>query len=173
MHKAGLVIRPLAEHDVAAWAPMRAQLWPEADASELAREAAAFLAAPAETALIDAVFVADRLGEVIGFLELAVRAFSDGCDSMPVPHVEGWYVSGSERSRGVGRALIAAAANWARERGFTELASDTEVSNERSQHAHTACGFEEVDRLVKYRMRLTDAPQSSRELRGPTNRPAF
>jgi aminoglycoside 6'-N-acetyltransferase I len=165
------VVRRLVEHDLAAWASMRAQLWPEADAAELAREAAAFLAAPAETALIDAVFVADRLGEVIGFLELAVRAFSDGCDSMPVPHVEGWYVSGSQRGRGVGRALVAAAADWARERGFTELASDTEVSNERSQHAHAACGFEEVDRLVKYRMRIVHVPSGSRGLRGSTNRP--
>jgi aminoglycoside 6'-N-acetyltransferase I len=164
-------IRPLAEDDVAAWASMRAQLWPEADPAQLAREAAAFAAAPHETVLIDAVFVADRLGEVIGFLELAVRAFSDGCDSMPVPHVEGWYVSASERGRGVGRALVAAAANWARDRGFTELASDTEVSNERSRHAHTACGFEEVDRLVKYRMPLTDAPSSRPAARGSTNRP--
>ena len=166
------MIRPLAKHDVTAWARMRAQLWPDADAAELAREAAAFLAAPHETALIDAVFVADQLGEIVGFLELAVRAFSDGCESMPVPHVEGWFVSVSERARGVGRALIAAAADWARERGFTELASDTEVSNERSQHAHAACGFEEVDRLVKYRMRLTDSPSTSRVLRGSTDRPA-
>jgi len=166
------VIRPLAEHDLAPWASMRAELWPEADAAELAREAAGFLAAPHETALIDAVFVAEQLGEVVGFLELAVRAFSDGCDSMPVPHVEGWYVSGSERGRGIGRALVAAAAEWARELGFIELASDTEVSNERSQQAHAACGFEEVDRLVKYRMRLTGVPSTSRVLRGSTDRPA-
>ena len=44
-----------------------------------------------------------------------------------------------------------AAEAWSRERDFTELASDTEVENLDSQNAHAACGFEETERLVKFR----------------------
>jgi len=99
---------------------------------------------------IAAVFLADDETTPLGFIELAVRSFSDGCESMPVPHVEGWYVEPFARGRGIGRALMQAAEDWARDRGFTELASDTEPWNERSIAAHARCGFRETERLVKF-----------------------
>jgi len=133
---------------------MRARLWPECDASGLARDVHAFFAGGRVPAL-DAAFVArDEDERPVGFLELSIRPFSDGCDSIPVPHVEGWYVEERARKQGVGRALLHAAEEWAHERGFTELASDTELSNHASQSAHLACGFGEVDRLVKFRKKL-------------------
>jgi aminoglycoside 6'-N-acetyltransferase I len=131
---------------------MRTRLWPDADAA-LEREAHDFAGGlPVPT--IDVVFIAEGNGRAIGFLELAIRSFSDGCESMPVPHVEGWYVEPHERGKGVGRALIVAAEAWSRERGFTELASDTEIHNEASLRAHQRCGFEEVERLIKLRKAL-------------------
>jgi aminoglycoside 6'-N-acetyltransferase I len=47
-----------------------------------------------------------------------------------------------------------AAEAWCTARGYAELASDTETHNETSQVAHARCGFEEVDRLVKFRKKL-------------------
>jgi aminoglycoside 6'-N-acetyltransferase I len=133
---------------------MRARLWPGEDAEELAREAHAFAAGDTPPTM-DMVFLAeDDEARPVGFLELSLRDFSDGCDSMPVPHVEAWYVEHDARGRGLGRALVRAAEEWAKARGFRELASDAELSNERSHLTHQACGFEEVDRLIKYRKRL-------------------
>jgi aminoglycoside 6'-N-acetyltransferase I len=100
---------------------------------------------------LEAVFISDEGNAATGFLELAVRPFSDGCESMPVPHVEAWYVEPHLRGRGIGRALMAAAETWAVSRGFTELASDTELSNEASVRAHLRCGFTEQERLIKFR----------------------
>ncbi len=89
---------------------MRSALWPEADAAELAREAAAFFTRPY---LIDAVFVAEAPdGDLVGFVELSLRSHADGCSSSPVPYVEGWYVVPAARRQGVGRALFAAAEAW-------------------------------------------------------------
>ena len=131
---------------------MRAQLWPGADAG-LEREAREFARGlPIPT--IDIVFIAESAGERVGFLELAIRSFSDGCESMPVPHVEGWFVEPRARGTGIGRSLMEAAEGWSRERGFTELASDTEIHNSASLHAYQRCGFEEVERLIKLRKRL-------------------
>jgi len=147
-------IRPIEAGDAEAWSAMRGRLWPEADVDELAREARAF-AAGSKQGIVDAAFIAIRDdAQPLGFIELSVRAFSDGCDSMPVPHVEGWYVEESARGKGVGRALLRAAEEWARSRGFRELASDSELSNKDAQRAHVACGFEAVDRLVKFRKLL-------------------
>jgi aminoglycoside 6'-N-acetyltransferase I len=134
---------------------MRHHLWPDEDAAELARETRAFVAGGAQTILAAAFIAEDDEATPLGFVEVAIRAFSDGCDSMPVPHVEGWYVEPFARGRGVGRRLMRAVESWARTRGFKELASDTEVHNGASLCAHEACGFEEVDRLVKFRKRLT------------------
>ncbi|HTA37568.1 MAG TPA: GNAT family N-acetyltransferase [Candidatus Acidoferrales bacterium] len=148
------MIRPIETRDAAAWAAMRSRLWPFEDAVALADEARAFVEGTGE-GIVDAVFLAEDDDALpVGFLELSVRAFSDGCDSAPVPHVEGWFVEEPARHRGLGRALVAAAEAWARERGYTELASDTEIDNEASRLAHGRLGFEEVDRLIKFRKRL-------------------
>ncbi len=147
------MVRALVPGDLEAWTAFRRDLWPEADAGELANEARAFLATGTQPTLT-AVFVADDGSSPVGCIELSIRPFSDGCESMPVPHVEGWYVEPRARGRGVGRALVQAAEGWARALGFTELASDAELSNEASQRAHAGCGFEETERLVKFRKRL-------------------
>jgi aminoglycoside 6'-N-acetyltransferase I len=68
-----------------------------------------------------------------------------------VPYVEEWFVMPEARRMGVGRALIAAAEAWARERGYPELASDALLDNLVSQSAHRALGFEEVERQVAFR----------------------
>jgi aminoglycoside 6'-N-acetyltransferase I len=149
-----VTIRPIEARDAAAWARMRARLWPRAERDELVRETGAFAAGEGET-MLAAVFLAeDDRATPLGFIEIAVRAFSDGCESMPVPHVEGWFVEAFARGRGIGRGLMSAGEVWATAQGFNELASDTEVHNASSQRAHEACGFEEVDRLVKFRKKL-------------------
>jgi aminoglycoside 6'-N-acetyltransferase I len=106
------------------------------------------------SATVHAVFVASEDVPPVGFIELAVRAFSEGCMSSPVPHVEGWYVQPSARGRGIGRRLIEAAEAWSRALGFSELASDTEIHNTASLSAHEACGFAEIERLIKLRKPL-------------------
>jgi len=152
------MIRRIEKDDAAPWAMMRARLWPDADPSDLLRETQAFVAGLSQ--MIGVAWLAEGEGaaEPLGFIEIGVRAFSDGCDSMPVPHVEGWYVEPPARGRGVGRRLMGAAEDWARAEGFREIASDTEVHNEASLHAHEACGFQEVDRLIKFRKELAAEP---------------
>lgn len=148
-----LSVRPLEAKDATAWAAMRAALWPEADAAELTREAEAFVAGVAlPTPMV--VFIAED-GRPIGFLELSVRAYANGCDSMPVPFVEGWYVDAGARGRGVGRALIRASEDWSREHGYVEIGSDTEIWNEDSLKAHEKCGFKETERVIYLRKRLS------------------
>lgn len=133
---------------------MRAKLWPDAGA-ELARETSDF-ARGLTLPNVTAVFIAEsEAGDELGFLELALRSFSDGCESMPVPHVEGWYVEANARGKGVGRALMQAAEEWSVARGYSELASDTELGNASSLRAHERCGFEEVERLIKLRKALS------------------
>lgn len=92
---------------------------------------------------------------IVGFLEADLRSHADGCDPrQPVGFIEGWYVASEHRGRGIGRQLVEAAETWARQQGCIEMASDTWIDNEGSQHAHEALGYEVVDRCVHYRKSL-------------------
>ena len=94
------------------------------------------------------------LAGLAGFAEVGERPYADGCDTSPVAYLEGWYVNLAWRGRGVGRALIEAAVQWARERGYREMGSDALLEEVGSQRAHEALGFEEVERAVRYRRTL-------------------
>jgi aminoglycoside 6'-N-acetyltransferase I len=148
-----VIVRRVNRDDAQTWAHLRARLWPAADPVALIGEARAFLRGE-PTPMIAAAFLAEEGSAPLGFLELAVRPFADGCESRPIAHVEGWYVEPSVRRRGVGGALMRAAEYWARDRGFSELASDTEVGNRVSLAAHARQGFLETERLVKMRKPL-------------------
>jgi aminoglycoside 6'-N-acetyltransferase I len=129
---------------------MRIALWPEADPAELTNELNDWLDRPDQV-----TFVAERdSGGLCGLVEAGTRPFANGVDEAPCAFVEGWFVDEDVRRTGVGRALIAAVEAWARSRGFTELGSDTEIWNERSQQAHQSLGFEERERVVHFRKRL-------------------
>jgi aminoglycoside 6'-N-acetyltransferase I len=137
-----MIVRPVAPGDVAAWARMRAALWPDEDAAELAREAAA---------MDMAAFVAEAPGGgLIGFIELAVRNYAEGAPPGPAAYVEGVWVEPQSRRRGVARHLLAAAEQWGRDRGLAHLGSDALIDNAASHAWHRAAGFAEVERLVVF-----------------------
>lgn len=131
---------------------MRQQLWPS-PAGEHAAEIELFfkggLRDPAEV-----LIAADESGRAVGFAELSIRPYAEGCYSGRVAYLEGWFVEGPHRGKGVGGALVKAAEEWARAQGCTELASDTETDNSVSASAHVRLGFEEVNRIICFRKAL-------------------
>lgn len=147
-----MTIRPLAAGDRDGWIQMRHALWPELSIDHLADEADQIIAGPGEALTLLAL--ADD-GAAIGFAEVSIRDHAEGCETRPVGYLEAWYVAPPYRRRGVGAALLAAAEQWARDRGCAEMGSDTEVLNDLSQRAHQALGFREVARLVLFSKRLS------------------
>ena len=101
------------------------------------------------------VFIAERAdGAAAGFVEVGTRPYADGCDTSPVGYIEAWYVDPDMRRRGCGRALLAAAEDWARGVGCSEIASDAQIDNTVSYTAHLRAGSREVDRVVQFRKPL-------------------
>jgi aminoglycoside 6'-N-acetyltransferase I len=125
-------------------------LWDDCPAEQQVREMEEILVSDTEE-----VFVAERSGGgLCGFVEAAIRSWAIGCEARPVGYVEGWYVDADTRRRGVGRALVEAAEEWARSRGCRQMASDAQIGNEISHQAHGAIGYEEVARLVLFKKGL-------------------
>ncbi|HEU0012274.1 MAG TPA: aminoglycoside 6'-N-acetyltransferase [Longimicrobium sp.] len=141
-----------APEDAADWARMREALLP-GEPDEHPREIAAYFAGDPHGPA--AVLVArDAAGDAVGFAEVGVRAYAEGCYSGRVAYLEAWYVEPRARRGGVGGALVRACCEWARAQGFTEFASDALLENTLSQAAHRALGFEEVERIVCFRKDL-------------------
>lgn len=147
----GIAVRPLEASDRAEWLRMRLLLWPDSSPSEIED----FFSGALKDPTVTAVLVADRGGGVLGgFVEIGVRGYAEGCDSSPVSFIEGWFVDEHLRRSSVGAALIAAAEDWARAKGFTEMGSDALIGNDASIAAHQALGFEVVERLVTFAKKL-------------------
>lgn len=89
-----------------------------------------------------------------GFISYSLRPWADGCESSPVPFIEGWWVAPDLRHRGVGRALVIAVEEWCRAHGHDELGSDTLVENELGLRAHASLGFQPTERIQYFRKRL-------------------
>jgi len=144
------IIRPVTESDSSQWLRMRHALWPDGSLAEHQQDIDRYFAGdrrePAEVLLAIAA-----KGTPVGFAELSVRNIVDGCSTDNVAYLEGWYVDADARGRSVGRRLIQAVEEWARSRGYRELASDTHLENTGSQRAHARLGFEETERLVLFR----------------------
>ena len=144
-------MRPLRETDLNAWFRLRQMLWDGSSEQNHKTEMLDIIEHP-ESQLILVAQV--DTGELVGFLEASIRPFVEDCHTDSVGYLEGWFVEPRFRRMGIGRQLVKAAENWARQRGCTEMASDAELGNDVSLTAHLGLGYEETSRLVHLRKDL-------------------
>ena len=139
------MIRIATSEDREEWAQLRRLLFPDCPLERHLLEIGLLMAGQGIVAL------ACVLGEIAGFAEVSVRAdHVEGTRSSPVPYLEGWFDKEAHRGQGIGRALLDFVEQWARERGYTELASDAEIENAASVKLHGRLGFKEVGRSVHF-----------------------
>jgi GNAT superfamily N-acetyltransferase len=92
-----------------------------------------------------AAFVAERDGEVVGFVCVSERAhFTGEIDA----YIGELVVSKAAEGGGVGRALVGAAEGWGRARGRKRVAVDTGAANTPARRFYAALGFAEEDITV-------------------------
>lgn len=147
-----LYIRPVDASSAAAWERMRRELWP-AGADDHLEEIKRFLSG--RSGRDEEVLMAfTPEGSAVGFIELSVRPYAEGCRTENVAYIEGIFVDAAVRGTGVGAALVQAAEEWGRAHGCREIASDTEIENESSIATHKAFGFAETARMVCFKKDL-------------------
>lgn len=149
MHRM-IQVRPAVPTDAPAWLRMRCTFWLDGSESEHADEINAFFAGRSREPL-HVLLAFDNSGTAVGLAELSIRKYAEGCVTDRVAYLEGWYVVPESRRRGVGRALVSAAEEWARAQGCAEFASDALLDNDVSAAAHRASGFEETVQIRCFR----------------------
>ncbi|MCC6300664.1 MAG: GNAT family N-acetyltransferase [Anaerolineales bacterium] len=146
----GFEIRRATAADKPEWLRMRQALWYHLPAEYLEQDMDAILGGRKH-----AVFVAAREdGGLVAFVEVSLRDYAEGCQTSPVGYIEAWFVDENVRGQKLGREMIVAAENWAREKGCAEMGSDTWLENEASIEAHRKTGYFEIDRLVHFIKKL-------------------
>lgn len=144
-----ITTRRVTKEDKAEWLRMRKGIWPEAPDEYLDYDMDEVLSSDR-----NAVFFALYEGAPVGLIEVHLKEYAEGCFSSPVGYLEAWFVDESLRGKNVAGVLIDAAENWAREKGCTDMASDTWLENEASIRAHAKVGYSEVERLVHFVKKL-------------------
>ena len=143
-------IRRATADDKPEWLRMRKGLWPDAPIDYLDYDLDDILADPEK-----AVFVASHVdGSLVAFIEANLRDYAESCETSPVGYIDAWYVDEHVRGQKLGKEMVRLAEDWAREKGCTEMASDTWLENEASIAAHLKMGYDEAERLVHFVKKL-------------------
>ena len=147
-------IREAIQNDVSAWSEMRTDLWPESNDLHVGEIGEYFAGTSID---IVQAYIGEVESGAVGFLELNIRNFAEGSRSPKVPYVEAWYVKPKYRGNGYGALLMKQAEEWGISQGYSELASDTELDNDRSIAMHKRLGFVETERVVCFLKKLKNA----------------
>ena len=140
-----VTIRQAVREDMDDWFKMRKGVWPDAPDEYLNFDMEDIFSSDQ-----DMIFLASVENKPVGMIEARIRDYGEGCETSPVGYIEGWFVQEEFRGKGIAGALTQAAENWAREKGCSEMASDTWLENETSIRAHLKMGYVEVERLVHF-----------------------
>lgn len=97
-------------------------------------------------------FLMSEEKQLIGMVEISTRNIVDGCLSSPVAYIEGLFIKNEFRGLGLGRETIKMIKHWCKQKGFTELALDTEIKNVAAQRFFKAVGLKETYRIVQFRI---------------------
>lgn len=132
---AGLWVQSAEEHtiydSVYATAP---------DAEKVMRRFLADLSSSSHSCL----FVAERNGEVVGFLSGELREGSPAFKPKTWAAVEDIYVAPEHRSLGIGHALFEECRKWAAQKGADGISLQVAAGNTRARKFYEELGFREV-----------------------------
>jgi len=97
------------------------------------------------------VWVADLDGAIVGWIHLFGNRL---LESDPDIEIGGLVVHEDARGRGVGRALVNAAEDWARERGYSVVSVRSNVIRKEAHEFYKGLGFEPTKSQFKFRKKL-------------------
>ncbi|MCL6265919.1 aminoglycoside 6'-N-acetyltransferase [Flagellimonas myxillae] len=141
-----LTIVPYTAPDFPDWKEMALRLFKDYPADEVERGLKTILEKSNQQ-----TFMAKEAGAAVGFVSTSLRVdYVEGSTTSPVGYVDMIYVKEPYRKHGLARKLFDQAEVWAKEKGCTEMGSDTWLWNKDAQQFHEKIGFRKEDVLVHY-----------------------
>jgi len=142
----GLHISPIKPSDFEIWVNFSLALFPNTSKEEMEAD----LRRIAKLHKYQ-TFIARKDGSSIGYATVTLRTdHVEGAKTSPVGYLEAIYVQPEYRNHGVARALFHQGQAWCKEKGCSEMGSDTWHWNKDAQAFHEKLGFKEEDILVHF-----------------------
>jgi ribosomal protein S18 acetylase RimI-like enzyme len=98
----------------------------------------------------EALLIAAEGGELLGLVH--IKTVVDYFSQQPIAHVSDVVVAASAEGRGIGKALMHAAEDWAREQGYPMIQLHVLVGNDRARSMYERLGY--CAEWLKYIKRL-------------------
>lgn len=137
-------IRPMTDADASEVASLSEQLGYPATAAQIVHRLGLVMEQPG-----NALFVAEDDEErVLGWIHVVGRVY---LDSEPFAQIGGVIVEERHRGQGAGRALLARAEEWARDRGYDELRLWSNVVRSGAHAFYERLGYEPVKTSYVFR----------------------
>lgn len=141
------MIDRLNKYNIKDCAKLAHTLWPDIEYQELLDEFTDIIDSDNQECFL--YYEDETTKEYIGFVHASIRfEYVEGSESSPVAYIEGIYVEGDFRRKGIAQVLVNKVEDWGKDKGCSELASDCEIDNNLSIDFHKGIGFEEANRLV-------------------------
>lgn len=139
--------REMTTGDLEAVSPLLEQLGYNVSGNALARRFEAIRAADGH-----ALLVADESGSVKGLLHVFARP---ALEKPPEAVVQAMAVAEGARRSGIGRALLSAAEEWARARGFSSVALYSQVERDDAHAFYQELGYARVSTAGLLRKKIS------------------
>ncbi|OEC89760.1 AAC(6')-Ighjkrstuvwx family aminoglycoside N-acetyltransferase [Acinetobacter sp. YK3] len=144
-------IMPVTEPLLADWLQLRILLWPDHEDAHLL-EMRQLLEQKHTLQLLSY----NDQQQAIAMLEASIRyEYVNGTQTSPVAFLEGIYVLPEYRRSGVATTLVQQVEDWAKQFSCTEFASDAAIDNTISHAMHRALGFQETERVVYFKKKIS------------------
>jgi aminoglycoside 6'-N-acetyltransferase I len=94
-------------------------------------------------------YLCKEQGYYVAFIHVSSRNdYVEGAKDLPVAYVEGIYVKPDYQKKGIAKKLMNYAENWTKQKGYNQIASDTDITNSVSIEFHKQMGFAAMKRIV-------------------------
>ncbi|WP_051931069.1 GNAT family N-acetyltransferase [Gillisia sp. Hel_I_29] len=98
------------------------------------------------------IFIAtSSTDELVGFSFFSIRTdYVEGAKDLPTGYLEGIYLEFEYRKLGVAKELVALGEKWCKEKGCSQIGSDTWLPATASRNFHEKLGYSEKVELVHF-----------------------
>ncbi len=139
-----MIVEVISQNNLAAITTLALALWPDCTYEAELEHYKTII-----TASNEVCFTVKLQDQYIAFIHISAHHdYVEGAITLPVAYIEGIYVHANYRKHGIARVLLNEAYAWAKQKGFKQIASDTEIENQTSIAFHKNNGFEVMERKV-------------------------
>jgi aminoglycoside 6'-N-acetyltransferase I len=126
---------------------MSQKLWTDFNKVELVN----LLKQTAQSGKSNILIAKDSVGKCVGFSIFSIRNdYVEGAEKSPTGYLEGIFVETEFRKMGIAKEFIRIGEIWCKEKGCTQIGSDTWLTDQESREFHKKAGFWEEEELVHF-----------------------